>query len=355
MLMKYPQLKINLASIQANTKTVVGWCHDRGIQVAGVTKLICGNPDIAAAFAAGGVDLLADSRIGNLKKLAAFNLQKMLLRIPMISQAEEIVKWSDMALISEPETVLALSEEAVRHKKIYRIILMIDLGDLREGIYHEAEIHQAVRRILKMPSIHLLGLGTNLTCYGGVKPERNNLAKLVRLKKTIEDTYRISLDVISGGNGSTLSLFPEDEVPEEINQLRVGSALTMGIGLNDEPINGLRQDAFLLAAEITEIREKPSIPVGEIGLDAFGVKPFFEDQGMRLRAICAIGRQDVHPDHLKPMDPGIRILGASSDHLILDITDASSSLKVGSVLEFRPAYGGILSAMTSEYVNKVFV
>jgi ornithine racemase len=350
-----PHLRINLASIKTNTETVVGWCHERGIQVAGVTKLFCGNPDIASAYVAGGVDLLADSRISNLKKLSHFELPKMLLRTPMISQANEIIKWSDMALVSEPETALALSDAACVQQKDYRIILMVDLGDLREGIYHESEIFNAVSRMIKMPQLQLAGLGTNLTCYGGVKPSAENLTKLVSLKKSLERMFSISLDVLSGGNGSTLSLFSSNEVPGEINQLRVGSSLAMGIGLNDDPIQGLRQDAFLLRAEITEIREKPSVPIGETGLDAFGEKPVFTERGMRLRAICAIGRQDVHPDHLRPVDVGIRILGASSDHLILDVTDATRPMAVGDVLAFYPSYGGVLSAMTSGYVDKIIV
>jgi predicted amino acid racemase len=334
---------------------MVQQCRRRGIRVAAVTKLFCGHPVIAAELTAGGVDLLADSRIRNLKRLGHFPLPKMLLRVPMISQSADIVTYSDIALVSEPKTIQALSNEALRQGKRYQVILMIDLGDLREGIFHEQEIHAAVKSVLGMPSIHLLGIGTNLTCYGGVKPSRENLMRLVNLRKDLENTYDIILEVISGGNGSTLSLFPSGDIPAEINQLRLGSSLTMGIGLNDEPIDGLYHDAFMLEAEITEIREKPSVPIGEIGLDAFGNTPVFVDKGMRMRAICAVGRQDVHPDHLKPIDSCIQILGASSDHLILDITDSASKLAVGDTVSFHLAYGGCLSAMTSEYVHKHFV
>lgn len=351
--MTYPQIRINRTKILHNTRHVVEECHSRGIEVAGVTKLFCGHPEIAAVFVSGGVDLLADSRISNLRRLASFNLPKMLLRTPMISQASEIVQWSDMALVSEPSTVGALSRESCLLKKTYGIILMIDLGDLREGIYHEDEIHKAVEAVLSFPFIHLKGIGTNLTCFGGVIPTKQHMETLIDIKEKIERQHQISIETISGGNGSTLSLFAENLLPNGINQLRLGSSLTMGIGLNDDPIAGLELDAFTIVAEITEVREKPSMPRGEIGLDAFGRKPAFKDRGLRLRALCALGRQDVQPDHLQPMTPGIEMLGASSDHLILDITEAEETIKVGDCISFLPTYGGVLSAMNASDVEKV--
>jgi len=203
-----------------------------------------------------------------------------------------------------------------------------------------------------MKSVSLEGIGTNLTCYGGVKPTLENLSLLKNWKESMEKQTGQPIKVISGGNGSTLSLLPAPGIPCHINQLRLGSSLTMGIGLNDEPIKGLYQDAFTLEAEIVEIREKPSKPVGEIGLDVFGNRPVFVDKGYRRRAICAIGRQDIHPDHMFPCDHGSKILGASSDHLLLDITETTLNLKVGDPLTFYVTYGGCLSAMTSPYIHK---
>ena len=353
--MKYPRLNIDLEKIKFNTNTMVRLCHQRNIEIAGVTKLFCGDPKIAGVYEKGGVDLLADSRIDNLVKMKDLPLPKMLLRVPMISRVDDIIEYSDVGLVSEPSVVKALSNEAHRRGKVYRVILMIDLGDLREGIYHENEIIKAVEEISSMKSILLEGIGTNLTCYGGVKPAWDNLSRLATWKNSIEKLTGKPLKVISGGNGSTLSLLPTPGIPPHINQLRLGSSLTMGIGLNDEPIKGLYQDAFTLEAEIVEIREKPSIPMGEIGLDAFGNKPVFEDKGLRLRAICAIGRQDIHPEHLSPVNAGSKILGASSDHLLLDVTESTGKLKVGNTLCFYVTYGGCLSAMTSPYVHKHYL
>ncbi|MEN1759953.1 alanine/ornithine racemase family PLP-dependent enzyme [Anoxynatronum sibiricum] len=353
--MGYPEIRVDRNKIETNTRTTVARCHQQGIQVAGVTKLFGGNPEIAAAYVAGGVDLLADSRIDNLKRLSGFSLPKMLLRIPMISEAEAVVQTADMVLISEPETATALSTQAMAQDKLIQLILMVDVGDLREGLYETKEIQEAASIMDGLPGIQLAGIGTNLTCYGGVRPSRENLTQLVNIKATLEKLLKRHLPVLSGGNGGTLSLLEAGEIPGEINQLRLGSSLAMGIGLNDEPIPGLHQDAFLLLAEIVELRRKPSIPKGVIGLDAFGNRPVFEDRGNRMRAICALGRQDVHPNEICPLQEGIQILGASSDHLILDVEDCPGFLQVGSRLAFLPTYGGCLSLMTSPYVKKIIM
>ncbi|SMP61832.1 alanine/ornithine racemase family PLP-dependent enzyme [Anoxynatronum buryatiense] len=353
--MAYPEIRIDLNKIETNTRTTVERCHQQGIQVAGVTKLFGGNPEIATAYVAGGVDLLADSRIDNLKRLSGFSLPKMLLRIPMISEAATVVQTADMVLISEPETAKALSNQAKALDKSIQLILMVDVGDLREGLYAMKEIQEAASMMDGLPGVQLTGIGTNLTCYGGVRPSRKNLTQLVNIKTELEKLLKRHLPVLSGGNGGTLSLLETGEIPVEINQLRLGSSLAMGIGLNDEPIPGLQQDAFLLLTEIVELRRKPSIPEGIIGLDAFGNRPVFEDRGNRMRAICALGRQDIHPDEICPLQKGIQILGASSDHLILDVEDCSDLLQIGSYLTFLPTYGGCLSLMTSPYVKKIII
>lgn len=355
--MPFPMLEINTHKIRENTKIMVNECHKRGIEVAGVSKVFSGNRKIIEALIDGGIDILADSRIENLIRYRNYNIPKMLLRIPMKSQAKMVVKYSDIALVSEIQTIKELDKYAMKENKIYKVILMIDLGDLREGIFfkNETEILDAVEEILELNWIEFYGIGTNLSCYGGVIPTNDNLSKLVEIKKKLEKTFNIDIKTISGGNSGTISLFKNNDIPKEINQLRLGASLALGIGLNDEPIEGLHNDTVKLIAEIVEVKKKPSVPVGEIGLDAFGRKPFFEDKGIRKRAICAIGKQDINPEHLSPYDNKITVLGASSDHLILDITESDENYKVGDKVEFKVTYGGLLSLMTSKYVYKKII
>ena len=181
--MNYPRIEIDINKIKHNVKTIVSFCNDKGIKVAGVTKVFCGNPEIAKAYIDGGIDYLADSRVENLMKLEKFSQPKILLRLPMKSEAELVVEYADISLNSEIETIKTLSEKALEKGIIHKIILMIDLGDLREGYYKEEDIYSAVEEILDLKGVKLIGIGTNLTCYGGVIPDENNLGRLVKIGK----------------------------------------------------------------------------------------------------------------------------------------------------------------------------
>jgi predicted amino acid racemase len=352
--MPYPKLTVDIKKIKYNSSKLVRESARKGIEVAGVTKVVCGNPNIAQALVDSGIKIIADSRIENLRKLEEIQCKKMLLRIPMASQADDVVRFSDIVLVSEISTVKKLSEQAYKQEKVIDLILMIDLGDLREGLFYESEILKAVSEISSLKNIKLLGLGTNLSCYGAVIPSREILEKLVLIKNKIKNLFNMDLEILSGGNSGSIKLFEDDQIPAGINQLRLGASIILGIGIDHLPIDGLSADTFTLEAEIIELRKKPSKPVGKQGLDAFGNKPVFIDLGIRSRAICAIGRQDVNPEDISPFDEKINILGGSSDHLILDVTDSEKKFEVGDTVKFRINYGGCLSLMTSPYVHKEF-
>lgn len=353
--MTYPKITINLNTIKNNTISLVKLCHKRGISIAGVTKVFCGNPEIAKAYVEGGVDYLAESRIENLIKLKDIDIPKLMLRLPMKSEAEDIVEYADISLNSEIETIKILSEKALNKNKVHKIILMLDLGDLREGYYNKENLFSAVEEIIPLKGVKLVGLGTNLTCYGGVIPTRENLKRLYKLSKELEEKYNIDLEIISGGNSSTIYLLEDDSL-EGINNLRLGEALILG---NETAyggrIEGTRNDGFTLKAEVIEVKEKPSVPSGEIGKDAFGKTPTFVDRGIRKRILCGVGKQDTDFDGLHPKDKDLIILGGSSDHIILDGSDSKKDYKVGDIIEFRMTYVSILRSMTSEYVKKEII
>ncbi|HHV46650.1 MAG TPA: alanine/ornithine racemase family PLP-dependent enzyme [Tissierellia bacterium] len=354
--MKYPAIEINLSKIRRNTEIVVNICKNYGIDVVGVTKVSNGSVDLAKAYIEGGVRILGDSRIENLKAYESLPVRKMLIRIPMLSEAEDVVRYADISLNSEIEVIRALSREAEKIGKVHEIILMIDVGDLREGIYYENEVFETVEEILKLKGVKLTGIGTNLTCFGAIIPSRENLGRLVDIKDKIERKFNISIEVISGGNSSSLCLIQKDEMPKGINQLRIGTALILGlIEVTWTRIAGTYIDAFKLIAEIVEIKRKPSKPIGEVAMDAFRNVPVFEDEGEMIRAICAIGKQDCDPNFMEPVDKRIRILGSSSDHLILDITKCKDDYKVGDTISFVLDYVAILRCMTSNHINKYAV
>lgn len=354
--MANPHLEIDLAKIRSNAARVVEKCHYKGIEVLGVTKGFNAIPRIAAAMVAGGVDGLADARMENIMDLrkSGFELPATLLRIPRLSSVEEVVKYADASLNSEMSVIAALAEASLALGKTHQVILMVDVGDLREGVLIEHAL-EAVRYILKLQGVKLVGVGTNLGCFGGVLPGVGNLSLLVAIGRAVENRLGVKLDIISGGGTSSLLLVEKNEIPEGINQLRIGEGILLGTDTtHDRIIPWLSQDAFLLRAEIIELKAKPSVPVGDIGRDAFGNLPQFEDLGIRKRAILALGRQDVYIEGIRPVDEKMTILGASSDHLIVDITDAAEPLRVGDTITFSLTYFGVLSSSGSKYIAKVF-
>ncbi len=352
--MKYPCLEVDLKKIEENTRFIVDKCSEKGINCFAVTKVYCAYKEIAEASLRGGAYGLADSRVQNLYKVKDLDCLKLLLRIPMKSEVEDVVRLADISLNSEIETIMMLDEEAKKQGKAHKIILMIDLGDLREGVWFQ-RLDTIVEDILELKNIKLHGIGTNLTCYGGVMPDDENLGKLLEIKDEIEKKYNITLEIVSGGNSSSLYKVLNDTMPEGINMLRIGETIVLGRETAyGELVEGMHDDAFILKGEIVELKNKPSVPIGTIGMDAFGNKPTFEERGEIRRAIIAFGRQDVNPDGIEPLDEKIDILGASSDHLLMDVTNSLKEYRVGDVIEFKVDYGALLNVSTSEYVENVF-
>ncbi|MEZ8103512.1 alanine/ornithine racemase family PLP-dependent enzyme [Vibrio cortegadensis] len=351
----YPCINIHLDTITQNAKNLVSVSKKYGVFPTGVTKLACAYPQVGQAILNGGIRILADSRVQNLKKLRHLHAETMLLRIPAISDVSDVVRYADISLNSELETLQALSVEAINQQKVHQVILMHDMGDLREGAFYQEETLALARQVITLEGLKLVGLGTNLACYGGVEPSVDNQKQLIALAQQIEQEHQIHLMYLSGASSAGLPLMLSGALPQGINQLRLGASILMGIGLNDDPIPNTRQDTFDLSAEVVEIKVKPSVPTLSTALDAFGQRPEFIDRGLRKRAICAIGKQDIDIDQMTPKDSNIIVIGGSSDHLILDITDCDDNYHIGSLIDFELSYGGVLQCMTSEYITKHFI
>lgn len=353
-----PQVIVDLDIIEANARAVTQTCAAQGIEVFGVTKGTCGMPQVARAMLRGGVTGIGESRFENIRRLRAsgINNPMLLLRSPPLALADEVVRYVDMSLNSELPIIQALSEAALRRGKVHEVILMVDLGDLREGIWPD-DLNTTVEQVLKLRGVRIAGLGTNLLCLSAVKPTRTNLGKLSEYAQQVEQQFGLKLRYVSGGNSGSLPLLLDEGLPAGINHLRVGEAILQGgrDTFYDEPWAALNRNAFVLQGELLEVKRKPSLPIGETAVDAFGNTPIFVDRGERLRGILNIGREDVSPEHLVPMDSQVELIGASSDHLILDIEAVTPPLSVGETVSFYMSYPALLAAMTSEYVRKTSV
>lgn len=360
----YPKLIVNLKKLEDNLNACAAITKDQGnCSLMIVTKGLCADKEMVKMVAENPhTDFIADSRVKNIATFAetarANGKKTVLLRIPMHCEAAEVVKHVDLCFNSELSTIRLLNEEAAKIGKVQDILLMIDLGDLREGIFFQNEdlIFEAVEEILGMENINLYGIGVNLTCYGAIIPKNENLSQLVEIGKKIEDKFDIKLNMVSGGNSSSIYLIGKGELPEGINNLRLGESFLLGNDTAYETkLPGTVSDGLILQAQIIELKEKPSLPIGEVGVDAFGEKPYYEDRGIMKRAIIGIGKQDTDLGSMTPCDPQIEIMGGSSDHIILDVTHADKEYKVGDIVEFELGYGGMLKTATSPYVEKDYI
>lgn len=350
----YPRIVIETNQIISNTKKMVELAKANHIDyVMAVVKVFAGHFDFVNQISSLGITHIGDSRIENLMKLKSIKLPKLLVRLPMISESASVVKYADVSLNSELKTIQALDQEARKQNKKHQIILMFDLGDLREGIYHSSDYLSIIHEILALKHIHLLGIGTNLTCYGGLVPSADILERLVTVKNHIEKTFDIKLEIISGGNSSTVTLFGKNIIPKEINSLRLGESIFFGKETSySSNIEGFFHDNYYLEVEIIECQYKRSYPEGETSINSFGESVQIEDKGFMNRAILAIGKQDVMLNNLFPIDHEIEIIGGSSDHLIVDL--GNSKYQVGDILRFQVNYPGLLHLMNSPYVKKFF-
>jgi len=347
-----PRIEINLEKIAHNAKALKDLYGSKGIDVIGVTKVVCGNPSIAKALVKSGIRILADSRIENIRRMlnAGVQAQFLLSRTPGLSQAEAVVKYTDISLNTELSVIERLSTYAIDDDRLHKIILMVELGDLREGLM-PSDLDNTVKQVLKLKGIKLVGIGTNLACFGGVKPDKEKMECLSSIANDIEEKFGLTLEYVSGGNSANYNWFMSTMDVGRINNLRLGESIYLGCEtLFRKPIPGLYTDAMTLVSEVIESQIKPSLPYGEICQDAFGNVPEFKDQGQIRRAILGIGLQDVPVSGLTPRSD-IEIIGASSDHIIVNAKNMK--LNVGNELEFDLNYGALLSAMTSGYVNKV--
>jgi predicted amino acid racemase len=300
----------------------------------------------------GGVTGLGDSRVENLARLrdGGLTTRNTLIRSPMLSQAALVVRNADLSLNTEAAVIDGLADAALSQGTTHAVVVMVELGDLREGVPAD-DVVDLCRRIVKTDGVVLAGLGTNLACQSGVAPDQHKMDELSRLVEKVESSCDRGMSIVSGGNSANLEWALSTADAGHINDLRLGEAILLGTEpLHRRVLDGLRTDAFTLFAEVIELQTKPALPWGITAQAAFGTPAVRRDGELVRQAIVALGRQDTDPDGLAPA-PGISVLGMSSDHLVLDVGDHDVS--VGDELAFGLGYGALLRAATSPFVENL--
>lgn len=359
---KYPMLEINLKKIHENIKSMVDLCELHGINITGVIKGFNAIPEVVEQYESAGCTYIASSRINQIIRLKKHGIQKpfMLVRIPMFSEIKEVVKFVSVSLNSELETLNMIQKECELQGEKHKVVLMLDLGDLREGVVDEEEfinLAEYVENNLK--NVELLGVGTNLGCYGSIMPSQENLGRLCNIAEIIESKINRKLEMISGGATSSIPLMIDGKMPKRVNNLRIGEGILLAKDLDEfwgYDMKYMHQDTFILKAQVVEIKNKPTHPIGEVFIDAFGNKPTYVDKGIRKRALLAVGKQDFGlQDNLIPQRQDVKVIGSSSDHLIIDIEDCDIEIKLGDILGFTMFYSQMMYLSGYSGIPKIFI
>lgn len=351
---QYPHVEIDLGKLKENLAALQERCQASSIEITGIVKGFSALPPAVKAYEEVGMHSVGSSRMDQLRRLreAGITAQLMLIRIPMPCEVEEVVRWSDISLESEITVLRALNQAAERAGRRHKVILMVDLGDLREGFWDREELVSAALEVEReLPHLELLGLGTNLGCYGSVQATPEKMEELVAAAEQVEQAIGRRLDILSGGASSSLHMVLDGTMPPRINHLRVGEGILLGSiwGCNME---FMHKDIFTLRAQVIESKVKPSHPVGVLSVDAFGRTRTYVDRGHRHRCLLAMGRVDYGEcDDLVPREAGIKVLGASSDHTILDVEDGVRPFAVGDVIEFDLCYATMVYLTGSRSVH----
>lgn len=331
--------------------------NTNSIQWSVVTKMLCGNTEYLTELFNLGVKQVCDSRVSNLRRIKEINneIETIFIKPPSKGTIKNVVKYADISMNSCIETIKLLSKEAQKQGKVHKIIIMIELGELREGIMGD-DLMSFYKSVFELKNIEVVGIGTNFTCLYGVLPHPDKLIQLSLYEQLIEAKFNRHIPYISGGSSVVIPLILQGLLPKAVNHFRVGETLFLGTDVyNNSPFEEMHQDVFKLYSEIIELIEKPVVPSGEMGQNVDG-HSFEFDQDLlgttTYRAIIDMGLLDVGDDHLELVDKSISFVGASSDMFVVDLGENKQKYKVGDTIELKMDYMGVLRVINSRYIDK---
>jgi ornithine racemase len=350
-------LTLNREKLKTNFLRLKQLFEEKGVEWGVVTKLLCGNKPFLQELINLGIKEVHDSRISNLAMIKRLKKDIQTVYIKPVSKKNvaKMVEFADVSLNSELDTIRMISEEAVKQDKLHKIIIMVETGDLREGVMGE-QLMDFYGHVFELPKIEVIGLGTNLNCLNGVMPSADKLIQLSLYKQLIELKFGRVIPWVSAGTSVTIPLMMTNQLPSGVNHFRVGETLYFGVNLVEETvIDGMHGDVFELQAELIELQEKPLVPTGVLAANPQGeVKEIDESLygQTSFRGIIDIGLLDADPKYLISNDPDIEIVGASSDMLIVNLGENKKGYKVGETLTFQMKYMGALGLLNSNYIEK---
>lgn len=364
-------LNISLAAINENLEKLNALMQSRNKQWTLIVKVLGSHQETLARLlklpALKQIHSIGVSHWETLKLIKDIDpaTLTMFIKPPALSYLKKIVRYADVSFNSSLSTILALNTEAQKLGIIHKIVVTIEMGEIREGIHRENLI-TFYEKVFNLPHIEVVGLATNLGCMHGIRPTFDKLIQLTLYKQILEYKFNHKLPLVSGGSSITLPLLLMDKVPQEMNHFRIGEAAFLGTSpLYNKQFEDLRCDAFEFEADIVELYSKESVPDGEITDSAVGthtIANHSETETVELassarsfKAICDFGMLNVNAQHLTPKDDKVKFFGNSSDLTVFDLGEERPGYRTGDSLLFSPDYTAVASLMLSPYVEKRFI
>jgi predicted amino acid racemase len=355
------RLCINLEALRHNLARIEQLISSHGASWTLVTKVLCGNREILDAIATMGIKSIGDTRLHNFNSLESSYpaLERWYLRVPHHSITDEVVQLTTVSLNSEISTIEKLNASAAARNKRHNIIIMIELGDLREGILPGSLI-SFYNHVFAFGNIDVLGIGANLGCLAGGVPSVDQLMQLVLYRELLELKFKYELPFISAGTSVVLPLLGTRSIPKAINHFRIGEAAFLGTDLiNKKTLDGFRDDVFILETEIAELKHKSMTPLSAAGevapFDTSDLGNDYSPGERGHRALISVGQLDTEVRGLTPIDETCRVVGASSDISVVHIDRNKRSYSVGDTLSFKMNYSALLRLMIDPYIPKVIL
>jgi len=327
-----------------------------------VVKALCGNFEVVKSLVDGGMHSIADSRLENLKAIteAGIKAERWYLKPPHPDELEEVIKYSDVSLNTELNTVIQINRAAEKAGLKHGILLMIELGDLREGIL-PGTLVEMYNNVFSLGNIEIVGIGTNLGCLSGTVPGVDQLMQLILYRELLELKFEKKIKIVSAGSSASLPFLIQGAIPKQVNHFRVGESILLGSDLiQGGTLAGLKDDGFILEAGVVEVKEKSLTPVGEIHED---LQPFNSQGDQKqyapgergFRAVVTVGELDTDIAGLTPVNSEYEVAGASSDLAVVNIGSDDSSISVGDYIRFRMSYSALIRLMNNKYTEKLIV
>lgn len=362
------ELIIHTKKIQDNIKYLSAYFKSHNIEWSLITKVFSGDKEflehVLTEEVIQQIDSVGDSRLTSLKNLKAVNpkMRTIYIKPPAKIYADDVVKYADISLNSSYSTIVALNEAAKKVDRIHQIIIMVELGELREGV-KRTELMSFYESVFQLSNIEVIGIGSNLGCMYGVEPTYDKLLQLSLYEELISARFNKDLKYVSGGTSITLPLIENNTIPKDINHFRVGEAIFFGISpMDNKQFKGLSMDTFEFCANIIELEEKKVVPDGIISHGNVGHSADFNEEDINetsIKAILDFGLLDVDQNDIEFIDEELEFVGITSDMLVIDLgsnrtKEGKKKYSIGDKLYFKPNYMAVARLLNSKFIDKIF-